>query len=1025
MHLNRWSECSSIAVFHETFMPVRPHARVAQQKLVFAEQLAAAATAMDLCDDAGPEAVHSTAEQQIPPAAAAPSSVAVLLPCRHVGPPSWSWNPGVCGACACPTSGWSLLPRGPQWLPSDPQARVHLRLLWGFYTSSLPHSCVAMRGALRVGALSALRAEATLLSILARGLGFSCLALSARRLAEICDVHDTGGPNPAWGSHHPLATADGLWGSLADLANARRQSKPSDGSDGRPGPSTDSGSNSDSCATGCSCSSRCSGSSSTRADRRRRAGRPSSSAAHCGNWLTAEAARSAATVPTEHSLAKMDSMAAGNSRRTYFGPHQRPSSKSVSVKQRPVQQQRQQQQQHQQQHQEQPQEQQAHQGKQQQRQQQAQRMPLALHQPQLLDQECQGSQDQHQQHQQQQDAWDRVAALRRGILSSAIRLPGHPVHEALFACLLDLHAAKQQLALLFEDCADDGLAVGEAAQTIKHFEESVERQTSSASRPTGRSRWPAAAVSAAVAATAAATAMATALHRLTCRGYRAMAAAASWLQWPFAFRSWRISVLAGLLRRGFEKGAAAAAAAPQAAAAAARRGYSLRSIQNVLLLGEWVWGPTAWLATWRSGSLSVARVSLIGGPSMLHRLFTEGARERADGWVRASGFLNRFELPAAGAPQQLQQLYQLLLDWKVVGLHRWREVFAGFTGESRSRRTSTSSAWATPEGLRREGSTSACCYWSPPEGPLVCSQEEPLSFAHSVSAMTLQQQNLLQVRKPHALQQEVLEGQAAQQLRHLQQRLEESYQGWQEQSERKEHPGAFCAFESTPRGPSAASLVAMRRAEAQGGTRGLSAPEGLRKSYREPWPLPIDPSEEIRSLAGFSAGEGAEDASNNKVDCATPFTGLIPSSSRSNSSSKLLAQATAASRAAAVGAAAAAATASWGAANAAWPGARRKSQRHVSFLADPEEGAFSDGAGVPASCKADRIATARELQEDSVAANALGAPGYSAAPCTSEDTGIAELVTGAEIASGATAKYNFKVHSHYTEMPSREASGEE
>lgn len=120
---------------------------------------------------------------------------------------SLSCLPGTCEICRAPTSHLPFNGELP-WLPLDPEKRVHLRLLWGFYTSSLPISCSAMQDALIQGDLSALRAEAALLSIISRALGFTCLSLSAKRVAEICDMRDTGSLNPAWGPHHPVGAEE-------------------------------------------------------------------------------------------------------------------------------------------------------------------------------------------------------------------------------------------------------------------------------------------------------------------------------------------------------------------------------------------------------------------------------------------------------------------------------------------------------------------------------------------------------------------------------------------------------------------------------------------------------------------------------------------------------------------------------------------------------------------------------------------------------------------------------------------------
>ncbi|CDJ46210.1 hypothetical protein, conserved [Eimeria brunetti] len=158
------------------------------------------------------EAAPATAATEHPAEAAA-ASMAPKVSSSHAGAMSWSRVPGFCGACGAPTSLWSCRNGGPPWLPLTPHSRLHLRLLWDFYAASLPTSCSLMQEAIRLGDLSALRAEAALLSLISRALGFTNLSASAKRVAEICDLTDAGTPSPAWGPHHPLAAAE--WTSFS------------------------------------------------------------------------------------------------------------------------------------------------------------------------------------------------------------------------------------------------------------------------------------------------------------------------------------------------------------------------------------------------------------------------------------------------------------------------------------------------------------------------------------------------------------------------------------------------------------------------------------------------------------------------------------------------------------------------------------------------------------------------------------------------------------------------------------------
>ncbi|KAL8455683.1 hypothetical protein Emag_000505 [Eimeria magna] len=844
------------------------------------------------------------------------ASVAQLPPpSRHVGAACWSWIPGVCGACGCPASGWSLLPVGPAWLPSDPQARVHLRLLWSFYSSSLPNSCIALRGALRVGALSALRAEATLLSLLARGLGFSSLALSARRLAEICDIHDTGGPNPAWGPHHPLATAGGLWRSLADLAMARRPENPRE-VDHAPhrGSSKISISSSNSCSSDSSASSSRAGSSASERKRplARRSSAPIARASHGNRAVVAKP-----EISTEPPHLTMTCRTAGNG----HGMHGNTRCPSEVLPQHRMQQgqqldQRQQLREHQQQN----------------------RHPEhwlpAFEHLQHSDRQRLPSQELMQQQKQQQDAWDRVAVLRREISSSAIRLPGHPVHDALVACLSELHAAKQVLAFLFEDNGEEKKLNTQGAHTPQHSAVRIQLPVHSrfhSRKRTKRSSSAAAASAAATAVAATAARAAAALSRLA--SIVCATAAPRVRQLSSVVGSWVSGALRRLLHSLEEGTVCAAAAALAAAQAAACRGYSVRLMQNALLVADSIWGPSAWLGVCRGEGLCFG-LNFLGGPFTLQQLLEEAARQAAKRWDLACSLVSRFLLPAAAALNQLQQLHQLLANWRLLGLNCWGEVFASFGRRASSSSSARSSPWATPEGLRRGASTSTC-YWSPPEKPAMYSQEKLLTAPPSAAVLP-QHQQLLQPRPHHELQQQVLEEQSGQELRDLQRRLQQVRRECQQHSELEKACDSSWMINSSHRSRSSAAASNATAAAPPGNSIGLPTLRRLHKGSRRSWTCPPNADSELNDFLGTSLSEVTNDALSRDVFQGNPPSGESIGSEGPISSLGRLSQAAAATRAAAAGAAAAAATASWGGADAAWPYGRRRPLRHVSFLREDE-----------------------------------------------------------------------------------------
>ncbi|KAL8452383.1 hypothetical protein Emed_001388 [Eimeria media] len=877
----------------------------------------------------------STSRRQSAPSSAAASVAQLPPPSRHLGAACWSWIPGVCGACGCTASGWSLLPRGPPWLPSDPHARVHLRLLWSFYSSSLPNSCIAMRGALRVGALSALRAEATLLSLLARGLGFSALALSARRLAEICDIHDTGGPNPAWGPHHPLATAGGFWRSLADLAMARRRENAREvGSVTQQGCSKMSVSSSNSSSSDSSASS--SSSSSSRAGsgaserRRPLARRPLAPVARASHGNRAAVAKS--EISTEPPHLTVPSRSAGNG----HGMHGNTRCASDGLQQHRMQE-RQQPDLHQQ-------------------------LPEHQHQNHCPDswlpafeqlqhsnrrslptQEQMQQQQMQQQQKQQEDAWDRVAALRREISSSAIRLPGHPVHDALVACLSELHAAKQVLAFLFEDKVKDKKLDTQGAHTLQHSAVPIQRPAHSMFQSRKRTIWSSSVAAASAAANAVAATAARAAAALGRLASFVCGTVAPRVRQPLSsVGSWLSGALSGLLHSLGEGTVCAAAAALAAAQAAACRGYSVRLIQNALLVADSIWGPAAWLGICRGESLCFG-LSFLWGPFSLQQLLQEAARQATKRWDFACSLVSRSLLPAVAALNQLQQLHQLLSDWRLFGLNRWGDVFASFSRRADSSSSARSSPWATPEGLRRGASTSTC-YWSPPEKPAVYSQEKLLTAPPSAAVLP-QHQQLLQPPPPHELQQQLLEEQSGQELRDLQRRLQQVRREWQQHSELEKDCDSSWMSSSSHRSRSSAAASNAAAAAPPGNQREVSTLR-LHKGSRRSWTCPPNADSGLDDPLDVSLDEVTSDALSRDAFQGNPLSGESIGSMGPSSSHRRLSNAAAATRAAAAGAAAAAATASWGAGDAAWPQGRRRPLRHVSFLREDESFPSESASGL-------------------------------------------------------------------------------
>ncbi|KAL8434310.1 hypothetical protein ACSSS7_003254 [Eimeria intestinalis] len=925
---------------------------------------AAAAAAGDLAAGAGmipcdnPELTGdcSSWEQESAPSSEVASVAPLPPPSRHSGAASWSWIPGVCGACGCPASGWSLLPRGPSWLPSDPQARVHLRLLWSFYTSSLPNSCVAMRGALRVGALSALRAEATLLSLQARGLGFSSLSLSARRLAEICDIHDTGGPNPAWGPQHPLATADGLWRSLADLTKARRHEHSRGFGHATHqvcGNTTVSGSNSSSSDSGASSSSSSRGGSSASERRRPVANRPSTSVARASHGDRAVVANFEITTAPPHLTTTCRS-------RNGHGMHGNTRCTSEVLPQHCVQQR--QRQDHQQQF----------RGDKQQNH-YRERWQRASEQVRRSNTQSFGRQEQMQQQKQQQDAWGRVAALRQEISSSAIRFPGHPVHDALVACLSELHAAKQLLTFLFEDNGKGKNVDNQAAHTTQHSPVPGGRPVHSQSQSRKRSIWSSSAAATSAAATAvavAATRPAAALGRLASS---VCAAVAPRVRQPLsAVRSWLSGVPLRLLH-GLEEGAACAAAAALAAAqAAAQRGYSVRLIQNALLLADWIWGPTAWLGICRGETLCLG-LSFLWGPSPVQQVLQEAARLAAKRWDFACSLVSRSLLPAAAALHQLQQLHRLLADWRLFGPNRWRDFFAYFSRQANNSGSARSSPWATPEGLRRVASTSTC-YWSPPEKPAVSSQEKLLAAPPSVPVLPHQQ--LLQPQAQHELQQQLLEEQSGQELRNLEQRVQQVRREWQRHSELEKDCDPPWMRTSSHRSRSSAAASNATAAASPGNSTELPALRGSQKGSRRSWTCPPNTNSELNDPLGISLGEATNGALSRKISQENLHSGESTGGAGPDSSLRRLSHAAAATRAAAAGAAAAAATASWGSADVAWPHGPRRPLRHVSFLKEDEAFPSESASGL---ADWDACTVAAAIKSDTTDSHAAGNASFESA----------------------------------------------
>ncbi|KAL8275102.1 hypothetical protein Esti_000981 [Eimeria stiedai] len=749
---------------------------------------------------------------------------------------------------------------------------------------------------------------------------FGSLALSARRLAEICDIHDTGGPNPAWGPHHPLAAADGLWRFLADLAKAKKN-----GSSRKVGHATHQGcgnmsitgsssSSSDSSASGSSSSSNSNRGGSSASERRGPlAKRPSASVARASHGDRAVVANPETSTRRPHLTMTCRSAGDGH------GMHGNTRCTSDVLPQHRVQQRKeldhyQQLRENQQNH-------------------HSERWQPGCEQMQHSKKQSLPTQEQmQQQNEQRQDAWDRVAALRHEIISSAIRLPGHPVHDALVACLSELHAAKQLLAFLFEDNGKQKRVDAQAAHTLQRSAVPERPVPHLGLQSRQRSIWSlSAAIPTAVAATA--TRAAAALGR---RASSVDAGAAPRVRQPLsAVGSWLSGVLRRLLH-SLAKGAACASSAVIAAAqAAAHRGYSVGLIHNALLLADWIWGPTAWLGVCRDEGLGFG-LGFIWGPSPLQQLLQGAAREAAKRWDLACSLVRRSLLPAAAALHQLQQLHQLLPKWRLLGLNGWGEIFASFSRRAHNNSSNShSSPWATPEGLRGGASTSTC-YWSPPEKSAVYSQEKLLASPPSVPVLP-QHQKLQQPLAQHELQQQLLEEQSGQELRDLQQRLQ------QVRRDRQQHPElemAHCdshwMHNSSRRSRSPVVASSARAAASPGNPVESPALRRLQKGSRRSWTCPRNADAGLKDSLDIPLSEVTSDALSRETSQKNLLPGEPPGRAKPTSSLRRLSHAAAATRAAAAGAAAAAATASWGAADATWPHGRRRPLRHVSFLREEE-----------------------------------------------------------------------------------------
>ena len=801
-----------------------------------------------------------------------------------------------------------------------------------------------MREALGLGAVSALRAEAALLSLLSRGLGFNCLSLSARRLAEVCDMHDAGGPSPAWGPHHPLATAGAPWVPPADREGAQQQQQQQQQQQPWPGRATGP----PSCGTGSRSSSR--GSRRTRAimqlpqeEPRERYANDILAAAGppCGyDEGTHAPAGTAASATARTATEERHLHGIGD-----FGP--------VAPATPPQQLEQQQKQEI------------GGQVRQEEHQRGESHEEPAPHQ--RGDQEHEGHRDclQHQQHQerqhdpqkreqrhrqrrQSQEMWERAAALRQEIAFSSIRLPGHPVYEALGVCLQDLHAAKSKLSVLFHDVPGADAAVKTAAlqmgeQPEPPLAEENKQQQQLPLEPPGEVEgvWGAIATAvrrtramAAKTTTATTSAAAAALGRLAASGkiFAAVGAAVPLLHWrPSAVCSW----FAGAPRRILSGLGGRAAAA--AAAVATKRGYALSPIQSIFVLGGWLWAP------WAGGTATAEAPSRFQGPQLLLQQLLQAATK---GWETFCCLIRRVLLHRVAAQQHLQQL---LPQWRVPGLHRCREALALWRQEDSSTHRSNSpssgrSPWASPAGIGRGASTSTC-YWSPAEGPFSLSSRERL-LGPRPPALTLppnhhQQHQLEQLQQlehhqqlQHQRHQQQLQEQQELQLQQ-QQELRQHLRQQREQQRQQQRGSALSPLQFGS--PYSTPLTGMARPPgfAGGHVVGPTVERGPLGPY---WRCSSDTGLGI-GLGVIPAGEGLPGALSVLPLQQTPPSTQAPAGLRRNTSFRKLSQAAAATRAAAAGAAAAAATASWGAAaTPAGPraAARRGPQRHVSFRTGTE-----------------------------------------------------------------------------------------
>lgn len=857
----------------------------------------------------------------------------------HVGALIWSSIPGVCGTCGTSAFRCPRASGGPPWEPSDPQSRLHLRLLWGFYASSLPRSCVAMRECLRICDVSGLRAEAALLSLLSRGLGFDVLSLSAKRLAELCDIYDTGCLNPAWTYNHPLVTKDGF----EDVSSFHRGVEPQQNYEQ---PYAEKRRTRNKYHRRRATSER--SDSSLPLDGLPSA-KPLSAIRSSEMFLpghneieeTARAADSAATL-AKAALAAGTAAHGGGVKVVCFDSRHNCSNKQDICLSSPQGTQRQPKPQHLEEE---------YKAKQEQK-----RVCQLTHHKTSRGRRQRQREHQHksveQQEQQppEEDVWERANHRMRHQPASGTCLLGHPLSEALAVCLSDLHAEKARLAPLFQEvaCTTTGAAatgedtldtlVADPPQS-KLAEDSGQKQPLPAVQQQEKARKR--------TISALAGAVATVFRRLVAISCTALAGAAAsrqriqWLQKHHIARlRERPCRLVSSLRS-------------RTASAATKAGKCCHSAsflaQQVVAVKDSLWALSDACFALVAGTLRCEHLCIITGPlllplkllQLLRQVPQAAGRQTAQGWETVPEIMRRGLRPLIGALQRLHTLHDLI-SWKIPVL-RLRELFSFFelnqSNSSKTRRGSNgTSPWASPECLRRGVSTSTF-YLSPAEWPPICScksmQDAPSSF--SAFSPRPHQKQSLQTSTQRQLTQ--LDGTKLQHRHQLPLHLHEK--GIQQQEHRRMERGSRSTRVSGVASSVPAHDISANSASARLATDHFGGDQSVRFTSASPvhgeiWHCCPDerfengPKGPLYATGGLPATreELCQDGSSRKA------LGTLP---RSKTFSRL-AQAAKTTCPAAAGAAAASATTEWGGVAAIQPrsGNPREHARHMPFSLDGE-----------------------------------------------------------------------------------------